>query len=198
MFWALYNSFDANWKHSGSFSSDVKKLGPKAVVDKGVVYWVGWDGPSFIQPSQICTFDMLQQMFFECDIPDAAKSDYHSLTQFNGGVGFTSYHNVGFSKQIVVWQLKRDGQNKLDWERMIKVSGIAIPYNPTIFVGKDIFSVMELRTGCGGSNDTERTDLIIARLKFVHPRIEHILHHVWEENVYVKSAIMHVESLYRV
>ncbi|XP_052113680.1 uncharacterized protein LOC127744890 [Arachis duranensis] len=198
MSWALYNSIDADWVDSGTFESNVQKLGPKSIVNDEKAYWVGWDGVGYLNPVSICTFNLQQQQCYEGNIPDETKSTYHTLTHFKEGVGFISYHNIGFMKQMVVWGLKEDNNNMLVWDKFFKVSEIAIPHNPTLFVGKDILSIMELRCSSGGSNDTERTDILLTRLKFMSSTRDILLHQTWQERVYVKTITMYSEELYMV
>ncbi|RYR14774.1 hypothetical protein Ahy_B04g071468 [Arachis hypogaea] len=73
----LYNSFEADWKHSGIFISDVLKVGPKSIVDKGVVYWIGWEGVGYAEPTSILFFSLQQRIFNEAKIPEQAKLTYH-------------------------------------------------------------------------------------------------------------------------
>ncbi|XP_016200208.1 putative F-box protein At1g46840 [Arachis ipaensis] len=54
MSWSLYSSVEREWTHEGSFESNVQKLGPKSVVDNGVVYWIGWERPNFPEPEIGC------------------------------------------------------------------------------------------------------------------------------------------------
>ncbi|XLR64279.1 hypothetical protein HN51_006746 [Arachis hypogaea] len=196
--WTLYNSYEAEWTYSGNFQTKTQKLGPKNIVDKGVVYWIGWEGVRFEEPTSIITFSLQSRLFSEVNVPHEVRSSNNSLTNFNNGVGFISYNNIGFTREVVVWEITPKANDKLGWEKMIKVSGIGIPYNPTIFVGKDIISVMEFRGSFGSANDSESTDLLISRFKFMTARRKHLLHRNWNENVYVKSISMHLQGLYPV
>ncbi|XLR34620.1 hypothetical protein S83_062520 [Arachis hypogaea] len=198
MSWTLYNSFDAAWKDCGSFHSDVKKFGPNSVVDKGSIYWIGWEGVNYMEPSSIVIFSLQKKFTYEGKIPSHAKSLYHSLTHYNNGVGLMSYSNIGFTRQVVMWQLSHVDDNELGWHRMLKVSCIAMPYQPTLFLGKDIISVLEYRSSFCGSNDAERTDILVSKLKYMISRRDHILHHSWDENVNIKSYTLHSEGLYMV
>ncbi|XLR30565.1 hypothetical protein HN51_050438 [Arachis hypogaea] len=194
--WSLYCSFENDWCDSGSFTSDVQKLGPKSIIVDGIVYWIGWEGTNFTEPSLIISFSMIQRQFFESIIPIDARSTYHSLTNLHDGVGFIPYRNIGFSREVIVWEIKHDGQDKLNWDKRIRVTGLGIPYNPSMFIGKDIISIMECRSRFGGSNDADRTDLLLSRLKWNGARREHLMHRTWQQNVHVKSMTMHSESLY--
>ncbi|RYR16211.1 hypothetical protein S83_048876 [Arachis hypogaea] len=196
--WSLYTSFERDWTHVGTFESSVQKLGPKYVVNKGIFYWIGWGGPNLMEAAAIVIFNLRQRMFHEAKIPTQVKSDYHSLTHFNDGVGFVSYHNVGYTRQVLVWQLKNDWDTNLDWEKMIRVSGFGIPYTPTLFVDKDILSVLEARNGHGSSNDSEATDVILSRLRYMEGKRENLVHRTWHEHVNVKTITLHSEGLFMV
>ncbi|RYR16270.1 hypothetical protein HN51_067711 [Arachis hypogaea] len=198
MSWSLYTSFEREWTHSGMFESDVQKLGPKYIVNNGIVYWIGWQGADFFEPAYIVTFNLRIQMFHEAKIPPDVPSDYNSLTYFNDGVGYISYRNLAFSRQVLVWQMKRNGDHNIHWERMIRVSGLGIPYTPSLFVGNDIITVMECRGGSGSANDAVRTDFLISRLKYMESRREHLVHRTWQEHVNVKTITMHSDGLYMV
>ncbi|QHN83160.1 uncharacterized protein DS421_20g702240 [Arachis hypogaea] len=197
--WSLYTSFERCWTQSGTFDTNAQKIGPKYVVNDGIFYWIGWQRPNFTQPESIIMFNLLQKMFHEATIPSQVPSDYNGLTHFNDGVGFVSYHNVGFTRQVLIWQLKSDWDHNLQWDKMVRVSGFGIPYTPTLFVGKDILSVMEARSGHRGSNDdTEGTDVIISRLKYMEEKRENMVHRTWQEHVNVKTITLHHEGLFMV
>ncbi|RYR36435.1 hypothetical protein HN51_030044 [Arachis hypogaea] len=196
--WSLYTSFEKDWTQSGTFETNMQKIGPKYVVNDGIFYWIGWEGANLTEASSIITFNLLQRMFHEAMIPMKVKSDYHALTQFNDGVGFVTYRNVGFTRQVMVWQLRRNWDHDLEWEKMLKVSGFGLPYTPTLFVGKDIISVMEARSGHKGFNDTEGTDVLISRLKYMEGRRENLVHRTWQEHVNVKTITLHSEGLFMV
>ncbi|KAL4276202.1 hypothetical protein AHAS_Ahas20G0183600 [Arachis hypogaea] len=198
MGWSLYNSYDNDWMQSGVFETDIKKLGPKCIVDKEIAYWISWDGRNFSEPAVVATFSMLEMVFSEARIPAEVKTTYHSLTHFNDGVGFISYEKAGYSTTIVIWDMKHDGQDQLRWKRMVRVSGVGIPYNPTLFIGKDIISVMGCRTIFGGSNDGKKTNVLLSRLKNNFARREHLMYRSWEEYVWVNTVTLHSESLYLV
>ncbi|RYR08944.1 hypothetical protein Ahy_B05g076850 [Arachis hypogaea] len=153
--WCLYTSFEKDWTHSGTFETNMQKIGPKYVVKDGIFYWIGWEGANRIEASSIITFNLIQEMFHEAMIPMKVKSDYHALTQFNDGVSFVTYRNVGFTRQVMVWQLRKNWDHDLEWEKMLRVSRFGIPYTPILFVDKDIISFMEARSGYKGFNDTE-------------------------------------------
>ncbi|RYR69224.1 hypothetical protein Ahy_A03g015760 [Arachis hypogaea] len=106
MSWSLYSSVEREWTHEGSFESNVQKLGPKSVVDNGVVYWIGWKRPNFPEPVSIITFNLRHRSFHEATIPAEVKSEYHSLTPFKEGIELLTFHNVGLSRQILVWEMK--------------------------------------------------------------------------------------------
>ncbi|XLS91416.1 hypothetical protein HN51_067424 [Arachis hypogaea] len=198
MSWSIYSSVERGWTHEGSFESNVQKLGPKSVVDNGVIYWIGWERPNFPEPVSIITLNLRHRSFHEATIPAEVKSEYHSLTPFKEGIGLLTYHNVGLSRQILVWEMKQNGEQNLDWAKMIKVTGLGIPYSPSLLVGKDIISVMETRNGSNCSNDTERTDLLITKLRFMEARRVHLTHRFWQEHVNVKTITLHSNGLYMV
>ncbi|RYR19495.1 hypothetical protein Ahy_B03g064278 [Arachis hypogaea] len=198
MSWTLYNSFEADCNRSGKFNTEVQKLGPKHVVNNIIVYWIGWGGDDFMKPKLIFTFSLQQRLFYEGKVPDKVKSAYHSFTLFKDGIGFISYKNTDFSREIVVWGINRDSDNKLYWDKMIRISGVGIPYNPTLFVGKDIISVLDSSCYFGSANDSEITEVILSRLKYRGRLWEHLFQHNWHETVYVKTVTMHCQGLYLV
>ncbi|RYR08218.1 hypothetical protein Ahy_B05g075793 [Arachis hypogaea] len=196
--WSLYTSFERDWTHSGTFETSVQKIGPKYVINEGVFYWIGWAGPNLADADSIVTFNLLQRMFHEAVIPVQVKSDYHALTNFNDGVGFVTYHNIGFTRQVMVWQLKSDWDSNLNWEKMSRVSGFGIPYTPSLFVGKDIILVLEARSGHGCSNDSEAIDVILSRLRYMEGRRENLVYRTWHDHVNVKTITLHSEGLFMV
>lgn len=135
-------------------------------------------------------------MFYEAIILAEVKFDYLLLTQFNDGVGCVSYHNIGFTRKIMVWQIKSDWDHNLNWEKIVRISGFNIPYTSTLFIGKDILSVMEARSGHRALNDIEGTYVIISRLKYKEGRRENMLHHTWPEHVNMKTITLHSEGLF--
>ncbi|KAL1290512.1 hypothetical protein AAHE18_20G135800 [Arachis hypogaea] len=198
MAWSLYNSNENDWTESGLFQSDVKKLGPNCVVDKGIAYWIGWDGQIYTNPTMIGTFALQEKVFHQSRIPLEAMTTYHSLTHFNNGIRFISFETVGYSRIVVVWDIKCDHQNQLHWKKLVKISGLGIPYNPTLFVEKNIISIMECRTSYAGANDGERTDVLISRVGYKFAKGKHLMHQSFQENVSVKTVTLHAESLYMV
>ncbi|XP_057723788.1 F-box/kelch-repeat protein At3g23880-like [Arachis stenosperma] len=198
MKWTLFNSIQRDWVHSGTFQSNVHKLGPKPIVQEGVVSWIGWEGVNNSDPAAIITFSLQQRKFSEDIVPEDVKASYHALIQINDNVGFMSYKNLCFTRQVSVWGLKRSANDKHIWEKMVKVTGLGMPYSPTLFVDKDVITLMEARTGFGTSNDGERTDILLSRLKYMHQIRKHLVHRTWNEAVSVKSVSLHSNGLYMV
>ncbi|XLR23909.1 hypothetical protein HN51_070321 [Arachis hypogaea] len=58
MSWSLYSSNDNYWTHSGIAQTQVQKLSPKSIVVDGFVYWIGWNGLNFTDPSVIAVFSL--------------------------------------------------------------------------------------------------------------------------------------------
>ncbi|MED6107177.1 hypothetical protein PIB30_011445 [Stylosanthes scabra] len=133
MSWTIYDPKKLDWSESISFKSCVSKLGPKHIIEKGVVHWIGWGGQELADPLKIITFDMNVNEFYEIDVP------FHVLTNYNGHVGFVTQTRVEL--------------------------GIGIMYNPTMILGKDVFSVIETHGRFGCSNDAQRTEVIISKHK---------------------------------
>ncbi|MED6184665.1 hypothetical protein PIB30_049684 [Stylosanthes scabra] len=154
----------------------VFKIGGSYVVNEGTIYWIGWDGHMCREPHRIVMFCLLTREFSEFAVPDHVQSEYHSLIEFNGGVRFMGNRNNGFMQTAVVWRYTViDGQH-LTWNKDIVVGGMEIPYSPSFFVGKDPVSVIEVRqNGKGSSNDDERTQIIISKLRFL-PRRRELMH----------------------
>ncbi|MED6226002.1 hypothetical protein PIB30_099119 [Stylosanthes scabra] len=110
------------------------------------------------------------------DIPERAKSSYHSLTTFNGGVGLMSSQRLGFSNLVEIFQVNRSGSTGSQWQSMIRVNGIGVPFAPIVVVGKDILSVLESRSDRYSVNDAEQTDLTISKHEYQIRRREHLLY----------------------
>ncbi|MED6180758.1 hypothetical protein PIB30_013386 [Stylosanthes scabra] len=134
--------------------------------------------------------------WFDTEIPERAKTTYHALLDYNNGVGFISYLNVGFRRSIQVWQLVQQDVHGINWVKMINVRGLGIPLIPTVFVGNDIISVLECKGGFATANDTHRTEIWITILKHNTTSIRQLLHNSWQEELCLKTITMHTESLY--
>ncbi|MED6140644.1 hypothetical protein PIB30_095230, partial [Stylosanthes scabra] len=124
--WSLYSNRARNWDCTGSFESSVQKLGPSYVVERGVIYWIGWASVAISKPKSIITFNLNQRKFREVDVPNRAKRSYHSLMTFNGGVGFISSQKMGFSNFVEIFQVNRSGSTEFDWQSMVRVNGIGV------------------------------------------------------------------------
>ncbi|MED6215825.1 hypothetical protein PIB30_001967 [Stylosanthes scabra] len=148
-----------------------------------------WDctGVAIPKPKSIITFNLNQRRFHEVDIPNKAKRAYHSLTTFNGGVGFISSQKMGFSYFVEIFQVNRSGSTKFDWQSMVRVNGIGVPFTPIAILGKDILSVLESRSGGYSANDAERTDLLISKHEYQLRRREHLLYRTWNQIFSLKS-----------
>ncbi|MED6147648.1 hypothetical protein PIB30_045763 [Stylosanthes scabra] len=163
-FWKLYNSKLRGWTEEGAFSLQAQKLGPKCLVHEGVIYWIGWSGPTMKFPVSVVGFDLQRRIMLEIQIPANAKSVYHQLIEFNGCIGFMSFRNTGFTRQVTVWNIKNIWSLERSWVETIQVKGLGIPYTPCHFFGKDFISVLEARNGSGSGNDAERTDVVISKV----------------------------------
>ncbi|MED6197681.1 hypothetical protein PIB30_058939 [Stylosanthes scabra] len=140
---------------------------------------------------------MENMTWYDTEVPERAKTTYHSLIEFNNGVGFVSYQNVFDNRSIQVCQLIREGGEGLFWEKMIRVSGMGIPLTPSVFVGNDIISVLECKGGFGAANDTNRTNLLMSMLKHKTTSVEQLMHYSWQEELCLNTITMHSESLYK-
>ncbi|MED6108971.1 hypothetical protein PIB30_029196 [Stylosanthes scabra] len=198
MRWTLFQAWDRSWNYDGTIDSGIVKLGNKPIVQDGRVHWLGWEANPDVVPSHIAVFDLERRMWHEARIPEDAKTTYHSLTEFNNGVGFVSYQNSHMKRTVQVWQIKEDGSEGLLWEKMIRVSGLGIPHNPTLFSGNDIISVLDCSGGSVAANDTHRTDLWVTRLKHKKKTVEWLLHNTWQEDISLTTITMHSESLFKV
>ncbi|KAL4381885.1 hypothetical protein AHAS_Ahas04G0178200 [Arachis hypogaea] len=196
--WMLYNSFEADWKYSGTFISDVLKVGPKSIVDKEVIYWIGWEGVGYAEPTSILFFSLQQMIFNEAKISEQVKLTYHCVTHFKNGIWFVSYGDIDFTRTLFVWQLSCVGDDVLFWDKMLKISGIVIPFNLTLYVGNDILLVLESRNSHGGANDAEITDILVSKLKYMTLRRKNLLVRTWHEDLSVKTVTLHSKGLYMV
>ncbi|MED6133477.1 hypothetical protein PIB30_028543 [Stylosanthes scabra] len=198
MRWTLFKAWEKGWNYDGTIESAIVKLGSKSVVQNGRVHWLGWEAIQDIEPSHIAIFDLERTLWRDSEIPHWVKTTYHSLTEFNEGVAFISYQNVGINRSVQVWKLTQDGGEGILWEKMIRVSGLGIPQSPTLMAGHDIISVLDCRDRFGAANDRHRTDLWITRLKHKLKSVEQLLHNTWQEELCLKTITMHSESLYKV
>ncbi|MED6207417.1 hypothetical protein PIB30_035621 [Stylosanthes scabra] len=124
---------------------------------------------------------------------------YHYLIHFNGGVGFMGHRTVGFMQTVMVRKYTIVEEYHLSWDKVLVVGGMEIPYSPSFFVGKDPVSVIEMRqNGKGNSNDDDRTDLVISKLKFLPRKREHLTHHSWPDHIHLKTVTLHIPSLFDV
>ncbi|MED6107525.1 hypothetical protein PIB30_014819 [Stylosanthes scabra] len=185
--WSLYDSWGKGWNNRGFIDSTIERLGPKSVGQKGYVHWLGWGGVQQLQPTHVAIFDMENMTWFDTLIPERAKTTYHSLIDFNDGVGFILYQNVWVNRSIQVWQLVQQGRDGLNWVKMINVRGLGIPLCPSVFIGKDIISVLECSGGFAVGNDTHRTELWITMLKYKTTQVEQLLHNSWQEELCVNQ-----------
>ncbi|MED6108970.1 hypothetical protein PIB30_029195 [Stylosanthes scabra] len=101
--------------------------------------------------------------FFEADVPDKAKGDFHALINYNEGVGFVCQTMVEIGSLVQIWQLKSDTEDNLWWEKKITVTGIVPMFNPTMVIGQEIFYVLETHCRYGCSNDAYRTNVMISK-----------------------------------
>ncbi|KAL4287082.1 uncharacterized protein DS421_19g652150 [Arachis hypogaea] len=85
-----------------------------------------------------------------------------------------------------------------DLEENFDISGLGIPYTPSLFVGNDIITVMECRGRSGSANDAVCTNFLISRLKYMESRKEHLVYRTWQEHVNVKTITMHSDGLYMI
>ncbi|MED6146500.1 hypothetical protein PIB30_035009 [Stylosanthes scabra] len=112
--WSLYDSLGRGWNNTGVITSHIAKLGPKSVVKNACVHWIGWGGIHQLEPTHIAIFDMQKMTWFDSEIPERAKTTYHALVDYNNGVGFVFYQNVGFRRSIQVWQLVQQGMDGIN------------------------------------------------------------------------------------
>ncbi|KAL4322196.1 hypothetical protein AHAS_Ahas14G0186300 [Arachis hypogaea] len=102
------------------------------------------------------------------------------------------------NRTVSVWQLSCVGDDVLFWKKMLKISGIGIPFNLTLYVGNDILLVLESRNSYGRANDAEMTDILVSKLKYMTLRRENLLVRTWHEDLSVKTVTLHSEGLYMV
>ncbi|MED6147649.1 hypothetical protein PIB30_045764, partial [Stylosanthes scabra] len=162
--WSLYNSSDHDWREIGIFVSQVQKFGPVAVVANGSAYFLSWTGIGYLDADSVCICDFRQKFFFHHKIPDRTKDVYHSLTNFQDEVGLVAYSSVGFKRKIVVWKMKRDSADTILRQKVVNMDEIPMPFNPSLFFGRDLISVLNVLAGFGESNDSERTEMLITKV----------------------------------
>ncbi|MED6169711.1 hypothetical protein PIB30_023735 [Stylosanthes scabra] len=134
--------------------------------------------------------------FFEVDVPEKAKGDFHALINYNEGVGFVSQTMVGVGAFVMVWQLKSHDEDIIWWEKKITVTGIGLMFNPTMVIGEDMLSVTETHCRYGCSNDAHKTNVIISKHEYEKDNPEHLICRCWKDNVVVKAATLHCDGLY--
>ncbi|MED6163467.1 hypothetical protein PIB30_080206 [Stylosanthes scabra] len=111
--WSLYSSVTKNWNLKGSFEGTFEKLGPTYVVLKGVVYWIGWQGVAIPKPKCIVSFNLRNRAVVEEEIPQKAKSTFHTLSILKDEVAFiSSFYEGQFT--IVVDVTKSPALDHLD------------------------------------------------------------------------------------
>ncbi|MED6152090.1 hypothetical protein PIB30_088670 [Stylosanthes scabra] len=164
----------------------------------GSIFWIGWGGQDFTEPKVILYFSLGEMELYEGKIPTNAVSENNALLQINNRASFITHREVGFSREVVVWQLHREGHDTLVWERMFKVRGFAFPFTPTILVGSSIISILECKNSFSPANNIERTDLYISKGKNKNKEMDFIYHNHWEEDIHVKILTLHSEGLYPV
>ncbi|MED6122657.1 hypothetical protein PIB30_041836 [Stylosanthes scabra] len=166
---------------------------------KGTIHWIGWDGFMVREPHRIVMFCYLRRRFSEFPVLDRVQSEYHSLIQFNGGVRFMGHRTNGFMQTIAIWRYTVIDGHHLTWDKEFVVGGMKIPYSPSFFVGKNLVSIIEVRqNGKGSSNDDDRTDIIISKLRFLPRRREHLTHQSWQDHVHVKTVTLYTSNLFKV
>ncbi|MED6107526.1 hypothetical protein PIB30_014820 [Stylosanthes scabra] len=168
--WSIFHPKKISWSKSMSFNSSVSKLDPDNVVEKGVVYWIGWGGDELDDLLMVISLDMSVNKFYETNVPSEAKADHHVLTNIHGDVGFLT-------------------QTKVEL-------GTGLMYNPTIVIGEDIFSITEAHARFGCSNASQRTGVIISKHDHDKDRPEDLMSQSWKINVAVKTMILHCDSLF--
>ncbi|MED6139614.1 hypothetical protein PIB30_085494 [Stylosanthes scabra] len=93
------------WNDDGVIETKIDRLGPKSIMHNGCVHWLDWGGVQHLEATHVGLFDMENMTWYDTEVPERAKTTYHSLIEFNNGVGFISYQNVDINRSIQVWQL---------------------------------------------------------------------------------------------
>ncbi|MED6125247.1 hypothetical protein PIB30_066841 [Stylosanthes scabra] len=198
MGWCVYKSKMKAWSKDMTFISEVEKLGPQSVVCNGIVFWIGWEGFDFSQPNCIVSFNFKQLEFCQEPIPPTVSAPHNSLAKINGGVAFMTYREIPFSCEVVVWDMYREDNDSLVWQRKFKVKDVPMPYTPSILLDGTIVSILECRVSSGAANNAEKMDLYIFKMVHKSSEMKLIYHNHWEEEVSVKSITLHSEGLYPV
>ncbi|MED6207131.1 hypothetical protein PIB30_033047 [Stylosanthes scabra] len=136
--------------------------------------------------------------FWEGAIPAEVIAENNALAKFNNGVGFINYSEAEFSREVVVWEMYREGHDDLIWEKMFTVRGFALPFSLSILVDSSILSILECKHSFGPSNNTERTDVYISKGRDSNKVMDFFYHSHWDEDVQVKTVTLHLEGLYPV
>ncbi|MED6170211.1 hypothetical protein PIB30_028726 [Stylosanthes scabra] len=116
----------------------------------------------------------------------------------NDAVAFVSYMDIGLERDVHVWQLIRDSEEGVMWEKIIRATGLGIPHSHRLYVGQDIISILECRGGYGCANDTHRAELWATRLKDKEDTMDQLLHTSWQKELYLKTITLHSDNLYTV
>ncbi|MED6125616.1 hypothetical protein PIB30_070327 [Stylosanthes scabra] len=197
MSWSLFHPTKKSWSKSMSFNSSVSTIDPHNIVDKGVVYWIGWGGQQLEDPLiMVITLDMNSNKFYETEVPSKAKAEYNVLTDIQGGVGFLTQTTVDIGTLVQLWRLNSYDEDNMMWEKMITVTGISIMYNPAFVINGDIFSVTEARTKFAYSGGSQRKNVIISKHEHDKDRPEDLMSQTWNINVAVKNVTLHCNSLF--
>ncbi|MED6166119.1 hypothetical protein PIB30_105910 [Stylosanthes scabra] len=100
--------------------------------------------------------------------------------------------------QVDVWSLGLTEDMKFTWERIISINSFGIPYTPQILHGLDILSILDSKTTPTGSNDDQRTEVVVSRRNNANGNTRIIYHRVWQMTIFVKSISMHRDGLFDV
>ncbi|MED6135935.1 hypothetical protein PIB30_051381 [Stylosanthes scabra] len=111
--WSLFKSEEKKGCMEGVFETEAHKIGPYPVVADGAVFWIGWEGDDLAEPTVILAFSFKDMSFYEEKIPPEVVANSNALSKFNNGVGLISYREVGFTREVVVWKMYREGHDLL-------------------------------------------------------------------------------------
>ncbi|MED6127992.1 hypothetical protein PIB30_093354 [Stylosanthes scabra] len=180
--WLKWNSLERYWSQKGEFEYDIHKIGPTSVVISGVVYWIGWGGIMNTHPTHLIGFFLEDATFFQDEIPEGNRREFHSIAKLNKGLAFVAYQDVAYQRQVEVWSIECTEDRKFLWQKLYNIQDFGIPHIPSILHRDEVISVMDIRSTMSGSNDDRRTELVISKMKQIGGARNIIYHNGWQMN----------------
>ncbi|MED6151004.1 hypothetical protein PIB30_078098 [Stylosanthes scabra] len=109
----------------------------------------------------------------------------HRICSFKKGLGFISYDDVGIDREVNVWSLFLNEEKKFSWEKIIYINSFGIPHSPNILKDHDFLSVLDTRSTSTGSNDEQRTEVVVSKRKHRGGNRSILYHQGWQMSIFV-------------